>query len=320
MRPHEPQVILHGGFHKTGTTHLQRILKRNSGYLARQGVTYVHHRDTRKQLTVPVQLNGYLHLGIQRRRKIDDISLREMTEKFFRQQVGKRTRRLLISDENLPGHCGQCVRGGELYSLRRQFAGTFAREIPYEVAELHLAIRNHADFFAAAYVEFLRSLKRDSASRRFVTEDEMKQGVMQRMPAWFDAISDIKSAFPKTKIVLWRFEEFSELSDRVLANLCGDDVDISKFKKPSADRARPTASGRAVGRLLQIHDRKGLAALVDKRIEIQEAFPTGAKWPRYDPWTPEERSELDAHYRKDWDRIRASGAFHILDREVEVVD
>lgn len=306
------EVILHGGFHKTATTHVQGILKRNENYLARQGVRYAHHRLTRKEFTVPVQLNGYLHLGIPRRRKIDDAGLRAMTTAFFKKLSKGGPDRVILSDENFAGHCGQCVRGGALYTFRHEFMGTFAREIPFVVSEIHLAIRHHADFFAAAYVEFLRSLKANAQASRFVSETDMKRDVLENRPSWADVLADVRDALPSAKIVVWRYEDYRALSDQILTNLCGPKVDISRLKTPKSNNQRPTASGEAVARMLAAHDAGGLAQLVDQRVALQEAHPRGRDWGRYDPWDAAERADLGETYDQDWARICASGEYEIL--------
>jgi len=308
----ELSVIVHGGFHKTATSHIQGILRRNAGHLERRGLRYAHHRETRRDFTVPVQLNGYFHLGIPRRRRIDDAALRALTGAFFQRMAAGAPGRLLISDENLAGHCGHCVRGGELYAFRAEFMQTFAREIPHPVAEVHLAVRGHAEFFAAAYVEFLRSLRRDSRPARFVTEAEMKRDVLARLPSWAEALADVRAAFPAARIFVWRYEDYAAVAGRVLQNLCGAGVDAAKLRAPGGGDRRPTASGEAVARMLKAHAGGGIAALVERRIAIQRAYPRGPDWGRYDPWEPAERAALDAAYARDWDRIRADGRYAIV--------
>ncbi|MDU8945828.1 hypothetical protein [Ovoidimarina sediminis] len=312
MGRHETSVIVHGGFHKTATTHLQGILKRNEKRLDRHGIRYIHHRATRKNFTVPVQLNAYLNLGLPRRRRIDDDTLRSMTQDFFDTHSEGQPRRIIMSDENMAGHCGQCVRGGTLYEYRRDFLEIFAREIPYRVSEVHMAIRGYADFFASAYVEFLRSVKRDSPPKLFVTEAKMKELVLEKKPSWRQALSDVRAAFPAARLFIWRYEDYEHLSGQVLQNLCGDAIDASLLREPGSPQIRPTASGEAVSRMLAAADEGGLKAMVDCRIDIQEAFPKGRKWGSYDPWSPKDRARLDAAYARDWEKICADNRYEIL--------
>ncbi len=312
MSKDRTSVIVHGGFHKTATTHIQRILKRNENYLSRKGTCYVQHRKTRKYFTVPVQLNCYLNLGVPRRRKISDGALREMTSKFFADVVKDGTERLVLSDENFAGHCGQCVRGGQYYSYRSDFMSVFAREIPFRVSEIHLAIRSPADFFAAAYVEFLRSIRSDTKPFRFVSERQMKKDVLANRPNWNTVLQDVKVALPSARIVVWRYEDHHELAKQILANLCGPNVDIEKLKDPKSVNSRPTASGQAVRRMQEVHRLGGFPELVEKRVSIQQQFSRERGWSRYDPWNKEEREALELWYSADWKKIRQDERIEVL--------
>ena len=148
----EPYLVLHGGFHKTATSHVQQVLGRNAKMLARQGVTYVHHRDVRKELTVPTQLFVYEELGKNYRTKYTAQELAAKTRAFFDAIAAEKPKRLILSEENMAGHCGHCVKRGLLYIWRDQMVRAFAGQIPFVVREVHLGIRNYADFFASAYV------------------------------------------------------------------------------------------------------------------------------------------------------------------------
>src|SRR6056297_554635 len=99
----KPHIVLHGGFHKTATSHVQSMLARNSKMLEREGIRYVHHRDTRKRLTVPVQCNVYNALGMDWDPKISDEELREMTGAFLAELCAESPKRLILSDENMAG-------------------------------------------------------------------------------------------------------------------------------------------------------------------------------------------------------------------------
>ena len=111
----EPYTVLHGGFHKTASTFLQKTLQRNKGRLAKSGVHYVPHRDLRAAYTVPCQQNAYQTIGIRRKTVIDDQTLHDMGKTFFAPIIQDNPDRLILSDENLAGHCGNCVKTGQLY-------------------------------------------------------------------------------------------------------------------------------------------------------------------------------------------------------------
>lgn len=305
----QPYIVLHGGFHKTATSHIQSMLARNAKQLERAGVHYVHHRDMRKRLTVPVQCNVYNKLGMDWDPKISDDELKEMTGAFFDEIAQDGPKRIILSDENMAGHCGHCVKRGVLYRWRRRLIEVFAAQFPNGVNEVHLGVRNYADFFASAYVEYLRSV----TGQWFVDEPKMRRQVMENMPNWHNILKSVVTLFPGAKVVVWRYEDFRRLDTRILANLCGPGVDVSSLKTPKDTNKRPTASGHAVAELLQLIHKDGADAALEQRVALQEAYPRGAEFGSYDPWTAQERAHLTRMYARDLDDIRANPEITVLE-------
>jgi hypothetical protein len=299
----EPYVVVHGGVHKTATSHLQSILQRNAGRLSKSNVHYIHHRDVRKRLTVPVQANVYTRLGMDWDPKISDAELSALTGAFFDDLAHLGTGRLIVSEENMTGHCGHCVKRGLLYRWRRKLVQTFAAQFPYPVREVHLGLRNYADFFASAYVEFLRSAQ----GQNLIPEARMKKGVLSHMPGWSGVLGEVRGAFPDARLIVWRHEDFEALSGRIIAGLCGPGINPGALVMPARARGRPSASDRAVRELLSEVARIGGEAALARRVEIQQRYPRGPDWPAYDPWTPEERAHLIRLYDRDIAEIRRRG-------------
>ena len=306
-----PYIVLHGGFHKTATSHIQSMLARNAKMLDRAGVHYVHHRDTRKRLTVPVQCNVYNSVGMDWDPKISDEELREMTAAFFDELLPRGGGRLILSDENMAGHCGHCVKRGVLYRWRRALIEVFAAQFPQPVAEVHLGVRNYADFFASAYVEYLRSV----SGQWFVDEKRMRRQVMENMPSWHNILKSVVTFFPGARVFVWKYEDFRQMDNLILANLCGPSVDVGDLKAPKDQNKRPTASGRAVAELLHLIHLDGADAALERRVELQEAYPRGATYGGYDPWTAHERAHLTRIYERDIEEIRANPDLTLLDAE-----
>lgn len=301
MAKEPPYVIVHGGVHKTATSYVQSILQRNANKMRKQGVHYIHHRDTRKDYTYPCQLNGYQKLGLKYRTKVPDKELEKVAKKFFNKIKAKPGERIILSDENLPGHCGQCVRSGELYNRREMLVPIFADHIIYPVTEVHIAIRNYADFFASAYVEFLRS----ASGEHIMSDTVMKRAVLSSLPSWLPYLQLLQKSFPNARLVIWRHEQFRALSSTVIGNLIGPGLDAAKLSSPKATNDRPSASHRAVQEILARAERIGGEAAIAQRVEIQDAFPRSPLYPGYDPWTADERDHLVRTYEKDIVKIRS---------------
>lgn len=303
-----PYVVIHGGVHKTATSYLQSILRRNAGMLKKKGVHYVHHRKTRKEFTIPTQLNGYEKIGLNYKTKISDTDLRKLTKAFFSDVNAKSGERIILSDENLAGHCGHCVRSGTLYNRRNVLIPIFANEIPYPVREVHVCVRNYADFFASAYIEFLRS----ASGERIISEQRMKQRVLSRLPSWLGLVRELRSAFPDARIVVWKFEDFRELSDTIIRNLCGPELEDKQLKTPKKMKIRPSASGKAIEELWRLINSIGAEAALKQRVEIQEKYPRGKEFSNYDPWTSQERAHLGRLYEKDWTELKSNPEYSVL--------
>lgn len=304
-----PTLVLHGGFHKTASSHIQSTLARNSNWLERKGVAYVHHRDTRKKLTVPVQCNGYNAVGLDWDPKISDAELSEMSRAFFDEVLSTGASRVIFSDENMAGHCGHCVKRGVLYRWRRKLIEVFAAQFPHPVSEVYLSVRNYADFFAAAYVEYLRSV----TGQWFIDERKMRMQVMDNMPSWHNILKTVVTMFPEAQVYVWRYEDFRQMDTQIMAALCGPGVDVRELKEPKDTNKRPTASGKAVAELLQMIHRDGAAHALDQRVALQERYPKGRDYGSYDPWTEEERAHLMRIYAQDIEEIRQNPAITLLE-------
>lgn len=301
----EPYTVLHGGFHKTASTFLQKTLQRNKGKLRRHDIKYVPHREIRRAYTVPCQQNVAFEKGLKRKTLLSPEQLREQTRSFFEPILEEAPKRLILSDENLAGHCGHCVKPGQLYRYHAPFIGVFAREMPLTVKEIHLSVRNYADFFPAAYVEYLRSLKKSGS--QFVSSKKMCTRVLQHMPSWNGVIDVVTRHFPEAKIIVWRFEDFvkrPDLKTQILQNLVGEGVDVSRFDQPKKGSRRPSTSGKAVRELEMLALVEGVDSVVALRQEIQEKYPRSDEHPAFDPWEPWERRHLTSLYKRDLDQLR----------------
>ncbi|WP_281967281.1 hypothetical protein [Roseovarius nanhaiticus] len=308
MTSDTPYVVVHGGVHKTATSHIQSILQRNAGRMRKSGVHYVHHRDTRKEYTFPTQLNGYEKLGLDYKTKMPDDLLAQKARDFFDGIGAGPGARIVLSDENMPGHSGHCVRSGQLYNRRDVLIPIFAQHIPYPVTEVHLAIRNYADFFASTFIEFLRSAKGENV----IPEAQMKRAVLSNLPSWSGFIDVIETCFPQAHLTIWRHEDFRDLSNVVIGNLCGPDIDVDALVSPKRQRGRPSASHRAVQELLIEIERSGGEAALARRVEIQDAYPRGPDYPGYDPWSASERAHLTRLYDRDTAEIGARDRVTLL--------
>ncbi len=298
----ETRAMLHGGFHKTATTYLQRLLEDNDAWLGGQSVYMVPHLKLRKHITFPSQLDAYRNLKIRRRTKFSEEELRGFTEAFFREPIARAPARMILSDENIPGLPAHCVTTGKLYEHRRMFFKCFAKRIPVPITDAFFAVRNYADFFASSYVEYLRAAT-TTTTGVMDTPEAMKRNVFAALPDWRKVFEDFMDVFPGVRLHVWRFEEFRDLTPQILSGLCGEGVDVSKLKPPKERNARPSASARAVEELVLISELQGAAAMAEHAKTVQDMYPQSADYERFDPWTAGERAHLTALYDRDWSAL-----------------
>ncbi|MEL7282632.1 MAG: glycosyltransferase family 2 protein [Pseudomonadota bacterium] len=305
------RAVLHGGFHKTATTFLQRLLEDNDAWLGSQSVYVVPHLKLRKHITFPSQLDAYRKLKIWRRTRFSEDELQEFQDAFFKDPLKARPARMILSDENLPGLPAHCVTTGKLYQHRRAFFEAFARRMPLPITDAFFAVRNYADFFASSYVEYLRAAT-PTTSGFMDTPEMMRRNVFGSLPNWSRVFDDFEAAFPGVRIHVWRFEDFRALTPQILQAFCGEGVDVSKFKPPKERNARPSASARAVGELVLTSELEGAGAMAERAKSVQDMYPQGDDYERYDPWTAQERAHLTALYDRDWQALCADERFVTL--------
>jgi len=308
----QTRAVLHGGFHKTATTHIQRVLEGNEAWLGRQSVYVVPHQKLRKHITFPSQLDAYRALKIPRKTKFSEAELQGFADAFFAEPLAKTPARMILSDENIPGLPAHCVTTGTLYSHRKEFFRRFAKRLPVPVTEAFFAVRNYADFFASSYVEYLRAATTGTTGR-MVTPEEMRRNVLAALPDWQAVLHDFAAVFPDARIHVWRFEDFGALSPRILHLICGEGVTADKLAEPDDKRARPGASARAVEELVLMSETEGAGAMAGRVGDVQKRFPLTPGAARFDPWSAAERAHLQRLYERDWEIIRADPTLAVLE-------
>ncbi|MEM1363910.1 MAG: hypothetical protein AAGF94_19805, partial [Pseudomonadota bacterium] len=188
----ETKAVLHGGFHKTATTYLQRLLEDNEEWLGAQSVYVVPHLKLRKHITFPSQLDAYKKLKIKRRTQYSEAELQGFQDAFFKEPLAFKPTRMILSDENLPGLPAHCVTTGKLYEYRRKFFEAFARRMPLPITDAFFAVRNYADFFASSYVEYLRAATTTTTGHMDKPE-AMRRNVLGSVPSWKNVFDDFQA-------------------------------------------------------------------------------------------------------------------------------
>jgi hypothetical protein len=305
----DPYTVIHGGFHKTGATFLQKMLGQNQAVLSKHGIYTADHRDMRKHFTAPCQQ----HRGSETSKPQNQKRLRKRTQRFFEPIVAAAPDRLIMTDQNLAGGSHHCVRTGELYRHCDAYMNVVASEIPFNVDEIHLGLRNYADYFAATYVDYISALRPNSSN--FVSPRAMCDLVFKRLSGWDDVVSSFCANVPSAKITLWRFEDFAAqptMQAQVIQNLLGGKFDIAKLKTDKAPLPVLETSARAMTEVQLVIESDGLQAGAKQLRALQKAYPCTTQSDAFDPWEHWERAHLTRLYDQDMDKLRGMPGFKVL--------
>ncbi|MCK8078693.1 hypothetical protein MSG34_21230 [Vibrio sp. 1CM2L] len=166
-------VHLHLGVHKTATTYLQGQL--SSALSLKTNVQYLdldRFRELRHEVGFCQLLNIY-----------------------------SRNRPLIISDENLIGHCNTPMTG-EIYGNAKHYLESYIRDLNANRLIVYISIRNMADFIASSYCEYLKHndfICFDSYSHKIVIENE----------SWFNVLCPMIVSNNNVTFKIFNFDNFA---------------------------------------------------------------------------------------------------------------
>ncbi|MFU8822134.1 MAG: hypothetical protein ACNA8G_11325 [Gammaproteobacteria bacterium] len=181
----------------------------------------------------------------------------------------------LFSDENILG----TTRGG--LRMYPEPARALRYFLDCELS-IFLCVRRYDTFLASAYGESLwrhpyRPFEAALPTRR-----------------WPDVIRDLQRDLPGVPVHVWRYEDYRENARSIMQFYAGDA--ITDFGAPLRQDPKSGFSGRAVEAMARFSDARPRKAEV---LRLREGFPIGAEYPRFDPWSAEQRARLEAMYAED---------------------
>ncbi|RME16732.1 MAG: hypothetical protein D6801_04945, partial [Alphaproteobacteria bacterium] len=180
-------LIVHLGAHRTGTTALQRSLKRNAGKLARAGIALWGPAETR------AEERSYFYLPENGR---FDAPAREA----FAAELGATpARRLAISEENILGSMRRNLLKQRFYAGAGARLEAYAQLFGAAPERIGLGLRDYGSYWTSAYGFLLRS-------RDMPAFEALKPGLLVEMRGWLDIVSDIRRVFPASEIMVWPLE------------------------------------------------------------------------------------------------------------------
>lgn len=116
---------------------------------------------------------------------------------------------------------------------------------------------------------------------------------------WIDVVDDLQAALPGVAIHAWRYEDYRAHA-AAIAQYYAEGA-IERFPPPLESPPKSGFSARAVEEL----ERYAGSKVGKRRLQrIRAQFPVGEAFPRFDPWSEEQRRTLESMYDEDVARLR----------------
>lgn len=181
----------------------------------------------------------------------------------------------LFSDENILGTTENALR------MYPDPAHALRYFLDCELS-IFICVRRYDTFLASAYGERLWR----HPFRPFAAEPPSRR--------WPDIIRDLHRDLPGAPVHAWRYEDYREHARPIMEFYAGGA--ITAFGAPLRQDPKSGFSGRAVAELARFGPSRPGKAQV---LRIRAAFPIGAEYPRFNPWSGGQQERLREMYEED---------------------
>lgn len=276
---------LHVGAHKTASTHLQAILRRNGARLEAAGARVILPDEARMLTT-------------QLRRPLG-APLRALAARRRLAELLRGADRALASDQDAMGRCDEMIARAALYPAARARLRLWRRAAKGRETTVWLSIRAYAPFLSGVHAQAL-------TGRQAAPLPPHVRARLAALPRrWPDVVGDIRAVLPEARLIVWDCAGYAALRPRILAEMTGG-VGL----EPVNRRPMATPSGAAMAAIFAAP-----AALLTREAldAAGQARPIGPGAPRYDPWSETERAAMDAAWAEDRERVAALPGVEMLE-------
>ncbi len=308
MTESEPQLPdvefrLHLGFHKTASTHIQRILDHNHENLKRFGTYVVPHKRLRNKYTRVTETFANQQIGMDYGEPITREEYDALAADFWKSVPFDRFDRVVLSEENVAGHVGQCVFPGLLYRFPKTYMRYFRAALPVPATEIDVVIRSYDTFFASCYLEYISS----TGAHRYISAEEMMTKVMVNTPSWLEVLDMLAQVFSRAKINVWVYEDLRETMPQLLEDLTGRPAD-RLIPMDDTSRSRASPSGTVLAEFEKVVRADGVQAGLDAWKDLKEQFGQ-TKGAAFVPWSDRDQAHLQRLYQSDIAQLAANPRF-----------
>ena len=292
-QPDLPEIILHLGAHRTGSTRLQYVLDANRDALAAHATVALTPPRRGKRVS-PTIRDVVALVPTRRSRPLRRYLKRHLARAILRRLLADRPpgpppRRIILSDENMLGP-GFRTDGLGLYPSAYPRLAALRRFLGRPPSAVHLTLRAYESFLVSAYAM-------SAVYRRAVPPfDDIREPLLAVRRGWPQVVDDVARAFPGTALKLTRVER-DPMEDRV-GDLAGPEL-LKRLRFDGDERlnAAPTVEAMAAA----------AGSISREPASLDDLVARHAHGARFDPLTAEERSRLAERYVTDLESLERAG-------------
>lgn len=281
-------VSLHIGAFATSALGIQSFLKSRRDHLERHGVCYLG----------PDQLRGEAGLVFPSGREnrtptacgeLNAIALNTHVQKHLERHP---LHHLILSDGALLGSARRLTVEGKLYPDAILFLSALPKWIDAESTTVFLSIRNLGDLIS-------EKISRVAMRRRIPDISRIEKVLRTDLDSWHSVIARVQSHFEKSKMTIWRHEDFTKVADPVVMGLTKGV--LQRFDRELTPQS---LSARALEYMSEYADDSGKIDIPFLRLKYaMKHFPVSAKYPIFSIGGAALKDHIRAGYKCDWTKI-----------------
>jgi len=280
------QISIHLGAHKTATTFIQRNLYENKKELLDLGVLPFSTKETRMFsgadffydfLRTPLhEDHDFLQKPIPGEFNVTPLEVSGYSH-------------ILISEENVLGSPIRNLKAGKLYPGAADRLSPLSHIIDGRETTIYFSIRSYDSFFSSCATTVLRRghcLDWHAAARK-----------LELLPKrWPELIEEILHSIPQARLVVWRYEDFSNRMEEVFKILTGTEISV-RIKDPVFQTLSKKAFKNIEGYISNFGKDAGLKMFIRRTSRIHQATSKNQK---YSLFKEDVAADLLAQYEVDW--------------------
>lgn len=202
------KVLLHLGAHKTGTTFIQEVMRKNSKLLLEQGVSYLGGREAREGFTRDLI---YPAVGLNKNINKSREALVGDARGYLRAAMSE-GEDLLFSNENVLGFCNLKANAGKIYPRASEIS-SFLEDVfkGYDV-QVVFFVRSYSDFIESTYIQKIKE------GETFSFDDYIESTEVTAV-SWQNCLAALSNSFGKKSIKVVSYESFKERQREVILGM-----------------------------------------------------------------------------------------------------